>query len=77
MAATALSYVAATASLGPHGPRPNTVSDPVIKGVSYDADGDPLVTREDADGTLAASPLSPEAPVDQLLRETLLLHRSN
>jgi hypothetical protein len=50
---------------------------PVIKGVSYDADGDPIVTREQKDGGLAVSPLSSAAPVDELVREALLLHRSN
>jgi hypothetical protein len=92
VAATALSYVAATASPEAPGQRPHAVSEtprpsqrprlpmtlyPVIKGVSYDADGDPLVTREHANGTLAASPLSPAAPVDELVREALLLYRSN
>jgi hypothetical protein len=50
---------------------------PVIKGVSYDTEGDPVITREHANGTLASSPLSPAAPVDELIREALLLYRSN
>jgi hypothetical protein len=50
---------------------------PVIKGVSYDSDGDPLVTREHENGMLAVSPLSPVAPVDELVRQALRLHRSN
>jgi hypothetical protein len=49
----------------------------VIKGVSYDSDGDPLVTREHENGMLAVSPLSPVAPVDELVRQALRLHRSN
>jgi hypothetical protein len=92
LAATALSYVAATESPEAPGPGRSSVSEtprpsqrprlpvtlyPVIKGVSYDADGDPLVTREHENGMLTASPLSPEAPVDELVREALLLYRSN
>ena len=50
---------------------------PVIKGVVYNADGAPLVTREHENGRVAASTLHRASPVDQLLSEALRLYRSN